>query len=289
MTTRRPAPLRSLSGVVMALCSAVAAAAGPDPAPVGSASGEPAALAAPPVDPTLGATPGAPAAAPAEGSGAAPTAAPAAPPAPAAETTPAAGPAAPVAAPAPVRRAELPRREPTRPSLLPLAQPLWSDLTPAQRQVLSPFEDNWNALPITEKRAWADLALRFPAMKPDEQKRVEKRIGEWAALTPEQRRIARANYVLAQQVARENLLAQWENYQSMTPEQRSVLDAVGNTGSNTAARHVTGPTGLAAVAAQPLPRRTPKAPSIAVGTDGQAVPAGGVAPTVGPAGGSGKR
>jgi hypothetical protein len=126
-------------------------------------------------------------------------------------------------------------------------------------------------------------------MKPDEQKRVEKRIADWAALTPEQRRVARANYVLAQQVARENLLAQWENYQSMTPEQRSVLGAVGNTGSNTAARHVTGPTGLAAVAAQPLPRRAPKVPSIAVGSDGRAVTTGGVSPTVGPAGAAGKR
>jgi hypothetical protein len=182
-----------------------------------------------------------------------------------------------------VRRAEAPRREPSRPSLLPLVQPLWSELTPAQRQVLAPFEPKWNALPVTEKRAWADLALRFPGMKPDEQKRVEKRIVEWAALTPEQRRIARANYLLAQRIARENLLAEWENYQSMTPEQRSVLGAVGNTGSNTAARHVTGPTGLAAVAAQPLPRRAPRAPVIAVGTDDSPASSGGVAPTVGPA------
>jgi hypothetical protein len=170
--------------------------------------------------------------------------------------------------------------------LLPLAQPLWSDLNATQRQVLAPFEEKWNALPLTEKRAWADLAQRFPGMKPDEQKRVEKRIVEWAALTPEQRRIARANYVLAQQIARENLLAEWENYQSMTPEQRSVLGAVGNTGSNTAARYVTGPTGLAPVAAQPLPRRAPKTPVIAVGTDGSAASSGGVAPTVGPATGS---
>ena len=186
-------------------------------------------------------------------------------------------------------RAEPVRLSPSRASLLPLAQPLWSELSPAQRQVLGPFADKWNALPVTEKRAWAELALRFPAMKPDEQKRVERRIAEWAELTPEQRRIARANYVIAQQVARENLLAQWENYQSMTPEQRSVLGAVGTTASNTAARHVTGPTGLAAVAAQPLPRRAPKVPSIAVGSDGRAVPTGGVSPTVGPAGAAGKR
>jgi hypothetical protein len=279
---RRPATVRSLLGALAALGMAAAIAAGPDPAPTGTPAGDPPTAAAP-VDPTTAGSTPAPAAQPAQTSaeGSAPaTAAPAAPAAAEAQP-PAAAPA-----PAPARRAELPRREPVRPSLLPLAQPLWSELSAAQRQVLAPFEEKWNALPVTEKRAWADLAQRFPGMKPDEQKRVEKRIVEWAALTPEQRRIARANYVLAQQIARENLLAEWEHYQSMTPEQRSVLGAVGNTGSNTAARYVTGPTGLASVAAQPLPRRASKTPVIAVGTDGSAASSGGVAPTVGPAAGS---
>ncbi|RPH45976.1 MAG: DUF3106 domain-containing protein, partial [Burkholderiales bacterium] len=133
-------------------------------------------------------------------------------------------------------RLDPPSADRLRPSLLPLVQPLWSDLSPAQQEVLAPFSAQWNALPITEKRAWADLASRFPKMKADEQKRVEKRIAEWAALTPDQRRLARANYRLAQKVGRENLLAEWENYQSMTPEQRSVLGSIGT--SNTAARHV---------------------------------------------------
>jgi hypothetical protein len=287
----RPAAVRSLVGALAALGTAAAVAAGPDPAPTGTPAGDPPTAAAPvaPVDPTTGGSTPAPAAQPAQTSFDASTPAAAAPvpvPAPAAAAAADAQPPAAVPAPAPARRAELPRREPVRPSLLPLAQPLWSDLSTTQRQVLAPFEEKWNALPLTEKRAWADLAQRFPGMKPDEQKRVEKRIVEWAALTPEQRRIARANYVLAQQIARENLLAEWEHYQSMTPEQRSVLGAVGNTGSNTAARYVTGPTGLAPVAAQPLPRRAPKTPVIAVGTDGSPASSGGVAPTVGPAVGS---
>jgi hypothetical protein len=179
----------------------------------------------------------------------------------------------------PVARAEPIRLDPPRTTLLPLAQPLWSELTPAQQQVLQPFATQWNALPVTEKRAWADLALRFPKMKAGEQQRVEKRIAEWAALTPDQRRTARANYRLAQQVARNRVLAEWENYQSMTPEQRSVLGTVGT--SNTAARHVAAPTGLAKEAAQPLPRRALRFPF--AGADGTTVPAAGVAPTVGPA------
>lgn len=293
MSCDRPVPVRSLAGVLLALCAAAAWAAGSDTAPAGTAvQTDPPAVATPSADQTAA---GAPAASSPEPISPPSTATPApgnAASSPAsAEVTPA---QPPVATPAPARRAETLRTESARPdarrpSLLPLAQPLWSELTAVQRQVLAPFAEGWNVLPVTEKRAWADLALRFPAMKADEQKRVEKRIAEWAALTPEQRRIARANFVLAQQVARENLLAQWENYQSMTPEQRSVLGTVGNTGSNTAARHVTGATGLAAVAAQPLPRRAAKAPSIAVGTDGQPTSSGGVTPTVGTAGTAGKR
>jgi hypothetical protein len=171
--------------------------------------------------------------------------------------------------------------DPPRPSLLPLARPLWSELTDGQRSVLQPFAGNWNALPQSEKKAWLDVARRFPRMKPEAQARVARRIAEWAALGAEERRIARANYQLAQRIARDQVAADWESYQSMTPEQRSVLGTVGNPASNTAARHVTGRTGLARVAAQPLPRRGPILP-MAVG-HGSSVPARGVSPTSGPA------
>jgi hypothetical protein len=194
-------------------------------------------------------------------------------------STPAAGGPAAVPSPAPAQRAAPIRLEPPRASLLPLAQPLWSELTPAQQQVLAPFASQWNSLPISEKRAWADLASRFPKMKPDTRTRVERRIAEWAELTPEQRRLARANYRLAKRIARENLLAEWESYQAMTPDQRSVLDSAAGT-SNTAARHLGNATGLARHAAQPLPRRAP----VVAGADGTTVPAAGVTPTVGPAG-----
>jgi hypothetical protein len=204
-------------------------------------------------------------------------------PAPDAAAPPAAPGVAPVARPEPLRL-DPPRADAPRPTLLPLAQPLWSDLTPAQQQVLRPFESQWNGLPLSEKRAWADVARRFPQMKPDEQRRIERRVAEWAQLTPDQRRVARANYRLAQQAEREQLLAEWERYQSLTPEQQAVLRAAGAT-SNTAARHAGAVTGLAREAAQPLPRRAPPLPSgLTVGTPGgTSGGAGGVAPTSGAA------
>lgn len=139
------------------------------------------------------------------------------------------------------------RRKP----LLPLVQPLWSELKPAHQEVLAPFEPQWNTLPIEEKRAWIALAGKFPKMSAAEKRRVEKRIQEWAELTPVQRKLARQNYRLARQLPDDERVAQWEQYQTLTPEQREILERNGWT-SNTAARHAGSRTALAKEAAQPL-------------------------------------
>ncbi|HMN84207.1 MAG TPA: DUF3106 domain-containing protein [Burkholderiaceae bacterium] len=138
-----------------------------------------------------------------------------------------------------------------RRSLLPLAQPLWSELTPRQQQLLQPFAEQWNGLPVEEKRAWKALAERFPKLSAAERSHAVKRISEWAALTPEQRKIARQNFRIAKSLPKDERVAQWEQYQALTDEQRSVLQNSGST-SNTAARHAGSRTGLAKEAAQPI-------------------------------------
>lgn len=149
-----------------------------------------------------------------------------------------------------------------RKSLLPLVQPLWSELTQRQQQVLAPFAEQWNTLPVEEKRAWKALAERFPRLSAGERRHAEKRISEWALLTPEQRKLARQNFRLAKELPRDERVAQWEQYQNMTDEQRQVLQH-GST-SNTAARHAGSRTALAKEAAQPIAevvRRNPQSVS----------------------------
>ena len=187
--------------------------------------------------------------------------------------------AASAVSPPPQRREPI-RLEPAKANIAPLAQPRWSDLSADQRQILAAFGSQWNELPLNEKRAWSDLARRFPQLGPQEQARAQSRISEWAALTPDQRRIARANYRLLQQIGKDNLATEWERYQSLTPDQRAILETAGST-SNTAARHLGAPTGLAKEAAQPLPRRAPPKPVLATDAKGNPTPAGGVSPTVG--------
>jgi Protein of unknown function (DUF3106) len=145
-------------------------------------------------------------------------------------------------------------------SLIALAQPLWSELSPAQRGVLLPFEMQWNALPVKEKRAWVKLANDFPKMQPAQQARARKRMQEWANLTTAQRKLARDNFRLAKAVPTQEQKREFENYQSMSTEQRRVLRSAGST-SNTAAAHAGAVTGLAKEAAQPIPAIRPGRPA----------------------------
>lgn len=247
------------------------AAAGQAAAAAGTAAGSPApaAASAAPADPLLQAAPEAAAPAPATAPNAAsnvpwdPTGV-TPPPAAASGDTSATGTAsapAPAAAPAPVAEARPAARPAVAPraSLLPLVQPLWSELTEGQRQILAPLERQWNTMSLTQKRPWLTLADRIPKMGAEKRAKAEERIREWAQLTPEQRRQARNNYRLARSLPKDQRVATWEQYQQMTPEQQAVLRQSGML-SNTAARHAEAFTGLAVRAARPLSPRAPAEP-----------------------------
>ena len=140
-----------------------------------------------------------------------------------------------------------------RPSLAAMLEPLWVDLTEQQKHALAPFAPEWNTWPTAEKKSWVALADKLPSMSPERQEKARRRILEWANLTPDQRRVARANYRLAKERPAQKRVEEWQSYQSMTQEQREVLRKAGST-SNTAAGHAGAATGLSKEASQPLPR-----------------------------------
>jgi hypothetical protein len=95
-------------------------------------------------------------------------------------------------------------------------QPDWSQLTPAQQQILAPLASDWNNFDNRRRKKWLLTAKRYPTMKPEQQQRMQKRMQNWAKLTPEQRRIARENYKkLKKQPAekREKLKRKWREQQ----------------------------------------------------------------------------
>lgn len=112
-------------------------------------------------------------------------------------------------------------------SLQAAVAPLYVDLSDAQRRVLAPFEPEWNTWPAAEKTTWINLANRYPRMSEAERDRARVRVQDWARLTPEQRRVVRANYRLARELPRESRVQQWQRYESLTSEQKGQLREAG--------------------------------------------------------------
>jgi len=104
-------------------------------------------------------------------------------------------------------------------------KPLWRSLTPAQREALQPLQAEWDQMDGVRKQKWLQLASRFSTMKPEEQKRVQERMREWARLTPEQRELARETYSRTRKIAPNEKTASWESYQQLPDEQKKKLAA----------------------------------------------------------------
>ena len=98
-------------------------------------------------------------------------------------------------------------------------KPAWAELTTAQQQVLSPLQAEWEELDTIRRKKWVDIANRYPTMKQAEQQRLQKRMQEWAKLTPEERRAAREQYRTLKKIPPKQRKEKWQEYQqSVSPE-----------------------------------------------------------------------
>jgi len=209
-SSRPPQPHRFLAaGLVLAAAASVALAQqNPAPAPPGIAA-PPAAAVPPPAS-----TPGA-----------------------AQANKPSVSTRAPIR-PAPVRNAPAPRPE---------SSPTWAELTPRQQQSLAPLSGTWRVLSEAHKRKWLAVSQNYPTMPAGEQARLHSRMAEWAALSPQQRTLARLNFAESQKLDTDDKRAKWEAYQNLSPEEKRKLAA-----GAAAAKPAPPPT---AVAVQPVPQQ----------------------------------
>ena len=53
------------------------------------------------------------------------------------------------------------KSEPKKP-----ARPAWTELTPAQQQVLAPLAGEWDKLDATRRKKWVAIAKNYPKMTP---------------------------------------------------------------------------------------------------------------------------
>jgi hypothetical protein len=103
------------------------------------------------------------------------------------------------------------------------ASPSWASLTPAQQQTLAPLQREWSTIERNRKQKWLEIAARFPSMPPDERKRVQERMVDWANLSPADRTRARLQYQEARQLPPQERQARWQAYQALSDDERSSL------------------------------------------------------------------
>ena len=104
--------------------------------------------------------------------------------------------------------------------------PSWADLSPAERQFLTPFAGEWDSWNSERKAKWRGIAQRYPKMAPDEQERVRQQMTAWAQLSPAERAAARERYKSLKTLPpdkKQEVRQKWEEYQNLPPEKKREL------------------------------------------------------------------
>ena len=160
---------------------------------------------------------------------------------------------------------------PTSPAALPVAQALigkptaapsvggpgWTELSAVERDILKPLAPSWNALNPGHKSKWRQMAKSYPSLPTEEQVKMQGRMKEWVALSPQQRAQARLNFAktkeLSKELTPEEKIAKWQAYQALSEEERR----------NLAAKAPPKPVGAAAAAKPVAPQKLATVPSLA--------------------------
>lgn len=101
--------------------------------------------------------------------------------------------------------------------------PNWEQLRPAEREALQPLAQLWPSMSALHKRKWIILSRNFDQLGSEEKATLQGRMRDWAALTPQQRSIARLNFADAKQLPQDEKKAKWEAYQALSEAEKKRL------------------------------------------------------------------
>lgn len=115
-----------------------------------------------------------------------------------------------------------------KPAKTSITKPLWAELTPMQKQSLKPLSQSWdNGISEAQKRKWLEISKNYPQLSSDDQLKLDSRMNEWVALSPQQRTEARLNFAKTQEISKqlspEEKNAQWQTYQALSAEEKKKL------------------------------------------------------------------
>lgn len=111
----------------------------------------------------------------------------------------------------------------TRPAQAAESPPAWGKLNAEQQHVLAPLKADWPEFNSDRKKKWLDIAARYPVMSPQQQQTLQKRMNEWAHLSPEKRRLARENFLSTAKAPLQSRREAWEQYKKLPESERNRL------------------------------------------------------------------
>jgi hypothetical protein len=101
--------------------------------------------------------------------------------------------------------------------------PSWAQLTPDQKEALSPLQADWDKYDAPRKKKWLDIAARYKDLSPEGQQKMHERMPDLAKLTPEQRRTARENFKRAYSLPPDQRKQLTEQFQNLPEEKKREL------------------------------------------------------------------
>jgi len=102
-------------------------------------------------------------------------------------------------------------------------RPTWNELTPAQRDALSPLAGTWETLGPERKQKWLEVAANYPKLTPDAKQKVQRRMGEFSKLSPEQRVTARENFRRAYELPANERQEKLQRYQDLPEDKKRAM------------------------------------------------------------------
>jgi acyl-CoA reductase-like NAD-dependent aldehyde dehydrogenase len=103
------------------------------------------------------------------------------------------------------------------------SEPAWSQLSPEQREALSPLAGDWEKFDAPRKKKWLDIAARYKDLSPEGKQRMHERMPDLAKLTPEQRTTARENFKRAYALPPDQRRALTQQFQDLPEEKKREL------------------------------------------------------------------
>ncbi|MBI1395574.1 MAG: DUF3106 domain-containing protein [Betaproteobacteria bacterium] len=104
--------------------------------------------------------------------------------------------------------------------------PTWGQLSTQQKEILQPFERDWDSLEPERRERWLVIAQKYPSLSRAQQRRIQNRMQHWASLTPQQRAEAKEIFKQIQHLPkdkRREILQKWLEYEQFPPELKDAL------------------------------------------------------------------